>query len=164
MNKFPEWFFKMPWEIIKEAADKYDLDPFIIAAIIMVESSGNHMASRFEPTWTHHLSPAQYALQLDTDIQSEMDAQATSYGYMQVMGTVAREYGFGQNFTKLYNKKLNIDFGCKHLKNMYNRYGDMQSAIASYNAGSVIKTRGGTFVNERYVDKVMSFYREIKGI
>jgi soluble lytic murein transglycosylase-like protein len=70
-----------------------------------------------------------------------------------------REYGFRGSFNDaLGDFRISLSYGAKHLKNYLKRYPNESDVIASYNAGSPRKTKGGMYENQTYVDKV---YKEL---
>jgi len=79
---------------------------------------------------------------------------------MQIMGAVAREYGYRRHFPGLCSDvKAGVYYAVKHLSMLhvrfYSRYG-WPGVVAAYNAGSVRWDNTGetVFVNQGYVDKV----------
>lgn len=154
----------LPWPIIELAAQKYNIDKYFIAAIIMNESGGNSCAIRYEPQYKYLFFPREFSEQLHLTLETETFAQKTSWGLMQVMGGVARELGFKEHFPSLCNPETGIDWGAKKLKLCIDKTGSMQEAAAMYNAGSVRYTSGKLFENQRYVDGVDTWYRKVKGL
>lgn len=138
-------------ELIERKAEKYGLPWPLVMAVVDVESSGNPWAYRYEPAYQwlvgQGLTP------------TEQMAQRTSWGLMQVMGAVAREYGFKGWLTELCQPDVGLEYGCRHLKRYADRYRNWLDAIAAYNAGSPRKA-GDVYVNQSYVDKVMRQWDE----
>ena len=121
----------MPFsQFIYDSASKYQVDPHLIAAVIMVESSGNPRAYREEP-------------RLNT----------ASYGLMQILATTAasQPLNWGGEPQELFVPQLNIDLGTQYLKSRLNKYGD-RLGILAYNAGSPY--RNGQIIQSNYVAKV----------
>jgi len=161
----PSWALALPWETIRSAAENFNLEPYIIAAIIMAESGGNPNAMRYEPTWRYLPSNNEMIAMadlLDVSVQTEIMGLSTSWGPMQVIGTVAREHGFRGHFPELCTDELGIYYGAKHLDKKFKIYANYPDAVSSYNAGNVRKKRSGVYYNERYVDKVLRYYRELE--
>lgn len=156
----PEWVYKVPWAIVQDISQDFGLDHLIVASIIMVESSGNPCAVRFEPGWKYHWKVKDFAKMIKSTVQTEEKMQATSFGYMQVIGTVAREHGHEGYLTDLCDPKIGITYGCKHLKKKLLKYGSIEDAVAAYNAGNVRKKWNGKYDNQHYVDKVMTYYKK----
>lgn len=99
---------------IAEAAQRNDLDPYLLAAVINVESG-------FKPD---RISPR------------------GAVGLMQLMPSTAEELreasGEADELTaqKLKEPEVNIEYGARYLKGLVDRYdGDLHSALAAYNAG-----------------------------
>jgi soluble lytic murein transglycosylase-like protein len=87
----------------------------------------------------------------------------TSWGLMQVMGAVAREYGHEGHCGLLFKPEIGLDYGCRHLKMYFDKFSDWKDAVASYNAGSPRKREDGSYQNQAYVDKVSKRFEQIKG-
>jgi len=59
-------------------------------------------------------------------------------GLMQVMPTTGRQYGA----LDLFDPKVNVDAGVRHLKKLLSRY-ELPLALAAYNAGEAAVDRFG---------------------
>ncbi len=152
----------LPWSEIFEFSAIYCVEAELIAAIIVQESSGNQYAARYEPKWKYWADPERWALDLKCTLETERIGQATSHGYMQVMGAVARELGFKDWFAKLYLPKYNIAVGTKKLSTLMEKFREPSQVISAYNAGTPKKLPDGKFVNQIYVDRVMGNYWTLK--
>lgn len=160
--------------VIYRWASEFDLPPQLVAAIVIVESSGNPAAWRVEPFYRWLWNPrsntpyrsSHTGLNPPDDFvgtpgHSKATAwvgQKTSWGLMQIMGAVARELGFKGWFPELCQIDKGIEYGCRHLHNLTRfkgRYG-WEGVIAAYNAGTPRRKPGGWFENQEYVNKVMS--------
>lgn len=121
-------------EIIESAAKEYKIDPKLIRAIITVESSWNANAKRYEA-----------------------NVKDYSYGLMQVRLATARWVSGNPKLTpaQLIQPTVNILIGTKYLRELANKYPRLDDVIASYNAGSPIRSKlTGKYINQGYVDKV----------
>lgn len=123
-------------EIIQSAAKQYQIDPDLIRAIISVESNWDPNAYRAEP----QISDA-------------------SYGLMQLLLSTAKSVSGNSSLTpnQLIDPTLNISLGSQYLRQLYNRFGNLMDVVASYNAGSPIKS-GDQYMNQKYIDKVKLAY------
>jgi len=95
--------------LILSTALRYRLDPDLVAAIVDAESGGNPAAA----------------------------SRAQAYGLMQVRVPTARDMA-GRDVTveELFDPILNLDLGCRYLRQMLDRYrGDVRLALMAYNAG-----------------------------
>lgn len=153
---------KIPWIQVTKYAETMDLDPDHIAACILVESSGEPFSSRFEPGYKYLWHPRIYAERLNQSVETETTHQQTSWGYMHIMGANAREYGFEGFLPELTGADLGLKYGCIHLKNLLRKYPDIYDAIAAYNAGSVRKTSGGMYTNQKHVDRFHRWLLKLK--
>lgn len=118
-------------EMARDAADRHQIDPALVHAIITAESDWNPSAI------------------------SNKGAQ----GLMQLMPTTANELGVRDAF----DPKQNIEGGVKHLRGLLEKYeGDLDRALAAYNAGGGAVDRSGGVPNYRetrnYVRKIQDAY------
>lgn len=104
--------------LIRRAAVEYDLDPNLIFATIMVESSGNTYAIRHEP----RLNDA-------------------SYGLGQILYGTARGIGYRGNPEGLFDPATNIDLIARYHKRNFDRYQELNpiELTTAYNTGSPYK-------------------------
>lgn len=160
----PGWLWKLPMDLIVKVSDKYALDKNFVASIVITESSGNPLATRYESHYKWLVNPRGFAENLGISEITEETHQKTSWGLMQVMGGLARDLGYKKHIVNLCrDPEIGLDLGCKYLKQQLERYGTYEKAIAAYNAGSV-RMKNGFYVNQQYVDKVFKKYREISRI
>ena len=163
----PDFIYLLDWPLIRTVANDFGIDHFIVAAIIMVESSGNPCVTRYEKNYRY--LPDSETIRIiaqgnrETIVTTRKNLK-TSWGLMQVMGATAfDECDFRGHFSKLCEPKIGLKMGCCYLKKQLVRYnGNINDAIASYNFGHVQMTPGGMYVNERYYTDVMNFYREFR--
>ena len=101
---------------IKQAAGKYNLDPALIFATIMLESGGNTYAIRYEP-----------------------QINDASYGLGQILYGTARSMGFTGAPEQLYDPLINIDLIARYHRQNLDTYGEELNAeqlTIAYNSGS----------------------------
>lgn len=163
MTKTPKWLKRLPLNAIIDASDNHGLDWRLVAAIVSCESDGQTHAIRYERHYKWLFRPELYAEKRSVPIEQERLEQMTSWGLMQVMGAVAREYGLEGPCGQMLEPQLGLDYGCRHLKNYYERFSDWNDAISSYNQGNPGKRDDGTYRNQAYVDKVLKRLEQIKG-
>ena len=121
--------------IVLKAANRHKVDPAMVMAIIMVESSYNPKAI----------------------------SKKGAKGLMQLMPTTARSLGVKD----IFNPEHNINAGVRYFKKLLNRFnGDVELALAAYNAGSrkVREHRGipPFRATKYYIKKVIKYYRYYK--
>ena len=143
--------------IAVKIADELNIQHEWVLAICRAESAFDHLAVRFEPGWKYEFKIAEFATLLNISYATERNLQMCSWGPMQIMGTVAREFGFKESILKLTEPELGIRYGCLKLKSLINKYGYSDNAISSYNAGSPTRATNGQYKNQAYVDKVKKF-------
>ncbi len=101
-------------EEILKAAEDYNLEPEFICAVI-------HTESGFNP-----------------DAESPVGAK----GLMQLMPEtflwLSQKRGQNLDESMLNVPYINIDYGCYYLRYLTDTYGDLYTACASYNAGTVV--------------------------
>lgn len=156
-------------------ARRIGLDPDLVEALVIVESGGDPDAWKPEPRYPYlwdvregkpfreltleesirNFPPKDFPALAGSSIQ-EWQGQRASWGLMQVMGAVAREYGFtGPYLTTLCSRpEVNLDKGTKVLARVLKRAnGNVREALGIYNAGW-----GGRFSEPglKYADKVLA--------
>lgn len=98
-------------EIVEEMAEKYELDEYLIYAIIRTESS------------------------FKEDAVSSADAmglmQLTEQTYYWIMDIQGEE----RELEDIFDPEVNIEYGCVLLRRLINYFGDTDVALAAYNAG-----------------------------
>lgn len=153
-------------DIIKSYSLIYKIDEKLIRAIIQTESSWKVYAFRREPNfWNRYWVNIKnlFAVTPEKDEQwlSSPDIVSSSYGLMQLMLTTAMELGFRYEYPfELFDPATNIKWGCALLKKLYDRYGDWQDAVSAYNQGNNRKNLDGTYKNQKYVETVLTYWKE----
>ena len=129
----------VPAEIIdlaRHIAREHALDPALVCAVIEQESAWNPWAVRYEPGFlSRYIAPLYTAGKLSA---TEAYTRAMSWGLMQVMGQVAREFGFKEaSLTELCDPATGIEFGCRILAARLARAkGDASAALLAWNGGA----------------------------
>jgi len=94
--------------LIRQAADSHALDPELVEAVVEAESGGNPQAV----------------------------SRAQAYGLMQLRIPTASEVADRDiTVNELFDPAINLDLGCRYLRRMLERYGDVRLALMAYNAG-----------------------------
>ena len=126
----------------------HGLDPALVCSVCHHESDNwNQWAVRYEPSFY-----SRYIEKIVGLTQTEKTMRATSFGLMQVMGQVAREYGFDEKYlTELLDPLTAITYGCKRLKRALDKEGgSVDAALLNYNGGG----------NANYPQLVMDHYQQ----
>ena len=94
--------------LAKRAAAQYGLAPELVRAVVLTESGGNPRAV----------------------------SHANAYGLMQLTQSTAVSLA-GRSLTveQILEPVRNLDLGCKYLRRLLDRYGDVRLALMAYNAG-----------------------------
>lgn len=154
--------------LVDKYAVKYQLSQALILAVIQMESGGNEKAFRFEPGFYDHYLKNNLNWQNIMRERNYVPEQvSSSYGLMQLMYTTAWMLGFRGYPEQLYDPEINIDIGCKYLRQLMDKYdGNHMLALAHYNGGS---TGAKQYLNEetnqrpvRYAKTVNSLYERFK--
>lgn len=148
---------------VSMSSGHHGVDPCLLAALIIKESSGNPAAIRYEPQYRYvwdvlknrpYSQTAPSPLQAPPDFkglggvhpQLEWTLQKCSIGACQVMGAVARELGFpGQFLTELIAPEIGIEYGAKKLGMLLKKF-DVEDALSAYNAGTPTEVNYKTYV------------------
>jgi hypothetical protein len=84
-----------------------------------------------------------------------------SFGLMQVLGSTAVDLGYPDP-RALLEPAVGIDAGTQYLAKQLARYGgDVDAAVAAYNAGSVRFDTQERYINQPYVDRVRGFFNSL---
>ena len=83
-------------------------------------------------------------------------------GLMQLMESTARRYGV----VDVFDPAENVRAGTRHLGELLSQFGDLQLALAAYNAGAAAVVRYGNVVppfaeTQAYVPKVVQLYNQL---
>ena len=138
--------------LIDKHALRFGLDPQMVTAVCYTESAMDTWATRFEPNWRWFLKPATYAKLVHTTERTETVHQMTSWGLMQVMGTVARELGYQNALPALCTPNTGLSLGCHKLFLLYTKHGNINEALQAYNAGKP-GTKAGIAYQQKVVDR-----------
>lgn len=169
-------------DIAVAESKRQGITPALVMGFIQTESSGDSWAHNPEPKyrwlWDYEkrrpfraitkaeecseYPPSDFTAPRGVDPDAEWWDQQSSWGLMQVMGAVAREVGFSGPFlTALCDPEIGVFIGCAKLKALLRQWGDPEMAACVYNRGSPgFKPGTKEFLNQSYVDKVMSASRD----
>jgi soluble lytic murein transglycosylase-like protein len=108
-------------------------------------------------------------IEVESNFINQRAKTEDSIGLMQIRPSTAKGLDcLAKSDTQLMNIHFNIRCGCRYLRVLKNRYSNIRDQIAAYNAGSVKKCYTGIlypsgnscpiggYINQSYVDKVMS--------
>lgn len=134
-------------------APRYNLDPVLLAAQVLVESSGRPDAFRYEPAFYAHYIVGHG----DAAAARFGPLAACSYGLLQILLETACELGFTGPPHDLFVPEVGLDWGAHHLKTLLDwAAGDVVRALCAYNGGkhaAYVKP----YATQGYADKVLAF-------
>ncbi|MGH9776079.1 MAG: lytic transglycosylase domain-containing protein [Candidatus Acidiferrales bacterium] len=119
----------------RAAAMRHGLPPELVCAVCEQESAWCPFAIRYEPAFF-----SKYVAPLFTNNEitaTEAYARGISWGLMQVMGQVAREFGFARIFlSELCDPATGLDIGSKILAHKVSvAQGNLRDALLAWNGG-----------------------------
>jgi soluble lytic murein transglycosylase-like protein len=130
-------------DLIRQAKEYGAINPQLVLAISEVESDKN------------------------SKIISGRGLHNSHYGLMQLKLETARMLGFRGKPKDLLQWKINLKYGVSYINEKLEKHHSIRAASAAYNAGSVFPCKKrhkgckiGSFVNQGYVDLVMTHYRK----
>lgn len=100
----------------------------------------------------------------ESGFNSNAKSKAGAGGLMQLMPATAKEVGVNN----VFDPKQNLEGGIKYFSKLLNRFdGDIQLALAAYNAGAGNVKKYGNKVppfkeTQNYVKNIMAMYNEVK--
>ena len=150
--------------IIMPMALYHNLPVNLILAIIEVESGFDSGAIRTEKNYKYVLVGEKIEELARTNhitVETELQHQKNSYGYMQLMGANFRDLGFKASWNMVFDPIVNIGYGIKFLSRLKKRWPEMSDYVAAYNAGAPRKNDDGSYINQNYVDDVFSAMRRL---
>lgn len=117
--------------LAQQAAQKFQIDPALVCAVVEQESEWNPWAIRFEPAfYTRYIR----AMSL-TDTEGYV--RSFSWGLMQIMGETAREFGYAGRFLSgLCDPATGLQYGCLKLRQCLDKHPGAFDALLAYNGGS----------------------------
>jgi soluble lytic murein transglycosylase-like protein len=123
-------------QLARAIAARYNLPPEVVCGQIERESNWIPWSIRYEAGFMSRYVAPLYAAGHVTP--SEAYARSFSWGLMQVLGQVAREFGFvGEYLSELCDPPTGVEYGCKKLAKCFETHGgDMNKALESYNGGN----------------------------
>lgn len=158
-------------DALLEAARDRGVRPALLIGLAWKESSFQWWAAKHEPTYPYlwdvkankpTRSEAVGSIGMASQA-TELVFQRTSWGVAQVMGAVAREFGFKEVLlSHLLDARLSASYGAHLLANLLKRHhGDEADALSAYNAGSPTDANFAAYVSP--ILKMAEIYRREKG-
>jgi hypothetical protein len=149
------WVSYLPLPDIFRGAKYFDIDPYIVSAIVSVESRGQNYSTRFEPNYKYLYKVDEFANLLKITPETEACHQRTSWGLMHILGSTSRDIGYKGFLPALAIKAIGLKWGLTYLNSLIEKHDDIHDAISSYNQGSPRKDEFGEYLNQDYVDRVI---------
>jgi soluble lytic murein transglycosylase-like protein len=123
------------WSAIVDYSEKHSLDPYLVAAVIKQESAFDTLAARYESHYRWLYQPNSVKPP-NCSYATEVVLQKISFGLMQVMGAVLREWGLRGWLTQAFHPAINLDYGCRYLAYLIQKHEDVEFGLSAYNSGS----------------------------
>ncbi|HLD06302.1 MAG TPA: transglycosylase SLT domain-containing protein [Candidatus Nanoarchaeia archaeon] len=131
------------WLFVREEAARADADPYVVLGIITAESGWNPNALRCEESLERRweqiagtLQCSQYACEAAINSpQGTFHQVSCSYGYMQLLYGTAWDEGYRGDAAGLFDAQTNIRHGIAHIARRLQQFGNVEDALAAYNAG-----------------------------
>lgn len=147
-------------DLVEGMGATFGLDPVLVAAVVLAESSAKTNACRYEPGFFTRYILGRSKKRLGghwpktISEKTERRSRAFSWGLMQVMGQTARELGFkGESLVELCSDPaVGLWYGCKKLSACMTAAGNEHGALLKYNGGE----------NKFYPEYVAQFMPEAK--
>jgi len=136
-------------ELARQIAAEHKLEPALVCAVIEQESAWNPWAVRYEPGFlSRYVAPLYTAGKLSA---TETYMRSMSWGLMQVMGQVAREFGFKEtSLAELCEPAAGIEFGCRVLAaRVAKAKGDVPAALQAWNGGATLNYAAEVLARKR---------------
>lgn len=154
------------WREIQDAALVEDLDPILVEAVVVQESTGNTDAFRFERDfWNRYLK------MLPHYKDANPRRVSSSYGLMQIMYQTAVEVGYPANLPPeaLFVPEVGLKWGCRKLRSLQDWANTgyptvdppkrLRAVLASYNGGmGGNKPTEPKLRNDYYAASVLKYY------
>src|SRR5579872_1543427 len=135
--------------LARRIASQHGLEPALVCAVIEQESAWNPWAVRYEPGFlSRYVAPLYTAGKFSA---TEAYTRAMSWGLMQVMGQVAREFDFQPAaLSELCDPATGIEFGCRILaKHVARSKGDIPAALLAWNGGAELNYSAEVLARKR---------------
>ena len=123
-------------DLARRIASAHGIEPALVRAVIEQESAWNPWAVRYEPGFlSRYIAPLYTAGKLSA---TEAYTRAMSWGLMQLMGQVAREFGFEHpSLAELCDPEAGVEWGCRVLAARLSRaHGDVAAALLAWNGAA----------------------------
>jgi len=158
--------YRIPIALIQRIAIEKKIDPFLLGAIVIVESGGNPKATHFEKNYklnsTLIMKAKLHHVQFGHSFHTELTETRTAWGLMQIIGGTARTVlNFKEPFKKLLHPEVNLRLGADFVKILQSRYKKETDVISAYNQGQPFRDAKGRYKNQSYVNKILSAKRDM---
>lgn len=150
---------------IEAAAAAADLDPALVAGVVLAESGGLTHAYRYEPGFWKRYKLAEQPAYRDQNPRR----WAASYGLLQILGTTARELGHAGSPEALFEPSCGLRWGCAYLRACLEWAQKFEapdrdtliSALAAYNGGRSSAQKPPSPRNAPYALRVLAHIQHL---
>lgn len=149
--------------LIDDAARLHHLDPDLVEAMVLVESSGHTDAFRHEPVYYARYLAAnleKYDIKIPRRIGS-------SYGLLQIMHPTAVQMGYGGEPEGLFRPQVGLDYGCLYLAYLHAWAGGDDHAAKRWQAVAAYNTGKGNWTSPAgaaYVAKIQGALARVQSV
>lgn len=135
-------------QLAKEVAKENELDPALVCAVVEQESNWNPSAIRFEPGFYKTYLERYWGPMESLGSGSKVPYLTFSFGLMQVMGQVAKEFGYHDDLIDLLvDPEKALQIGCKVLSSKLKKAnGNVENGLLMWNGGG----------NKKYPQEVLA--------
>jgi len=163
------------FDLIEQVAAKHDLDPLLVEAVVVKESSGNADAFRFEPDFYNRYLKLSPGWEWARKKYANPRRISSSYGLMQVMFPVAVEDGYPKTDPPelMFLPEVALEYGCRRLRRLrewseeagptVDPHQRLLASLAAYNGGKGSNLPGTQPLrNGSYARAVLQIYTQLK--
>ena len=121
--------------LIEKESKKQGIPSNIIKALVLVESSGNPDAIKFERSWKNFYHK-KYPMTDEYSSEEEYNKVFSSIGLMQISYVIWGDFCELEHYSELFDSKTNLKCGISILKNCIDKTSNVYQCLIEYNCGS----------------------------
>ena len=137
--------------LIEKEAKKQGIPSNIVKAIVLVESSGNPDAIKFEKSWKK-IYHKKFPMTDDYSSEEEYNKVFSSIGLMQISYVIWEDFCDLEHYSELFDSETNLKCGISILKDCVNKTSNIYQCLIEYNCGSRCSNVGKA---SNYANKIL---------